>query len=112
MRESAPRLDAHDPVPGAFGGRGSSGPSSLRRDLLLRLRLDGPPSTNTNLLLWKPGTVHVNDLRTQRLRAAESIKRGPNQRIAYRVPSRGWYYVEVKLTTPGFGRYTLSITRA
>jgi subtilisin family serine protease len=77
----------------------------------LRLRLDGPPSTNTNLLLWKPGTVHVNDLRTQRLRAAESIKGGPNQRIAYRVPSRGWYYVEVKLTTPGFGGYTLSITR-
>jgi subtilisin family serine protease len=77
----------------------------------LRLRLAGPPSTTTNLLLWKPETVHVNDLRTQRLRAAQSIKRGPNQGIAYRVPSRGWYYVEVKLTTPGFGRYTLSISR-
>jgi subtilisin family serine protease len=77
----------------------------------LRLRLNGPPSTNTNLLLWKPGTVHVNDLRKQRLRAAQSIKPGPRQGIAYRVPTSGWYYVEVKLPTPGFGEYTLSISR-
>jgi hypothetical protein len=45
------------------------------------------------------------------MRVAQSTKRGPNQRIAYRVPSRGWYYVEVKLTAPGFGRYALSISR-
>jgi subtilisin family serine protease len=77
----------------------------------LRLHLDGPPATNTDLLLWKPGTVHVNDLRAQRLRAAQSIRRGPTQQIAYRVPKTGWYYVEAKLPTPGFGRYTLSIAR-
>jgi subtilisin family serine protease len=78
----------------------------------LRLRLSAARGMNTNLLLWKPGTVHVNDLRRQRLRIAQSIKRGPTQRIAYRVAKTGWYYVEAKLTTPGFGRYALSITRA
>jgi subtilisin family serine protease len=77
----------------------------------LRLHLAGPPGTNTNLLLWKPGTVHVNDLRKQGLRAAQSLKRGPVQQIAYRVRKRGWYYVQVKLTAPGFGRYTLSLAR-
>jgi subtilisin family serine protease len=77
----------------------------------LRLRVDTSAGMNTNLLLWRPGTVSVNDLRRQSMRVAQSIKRGPNQRIAYRVPSRGWYYVEVKLTAPGFGRYALSISR-
>ncbi len=77
----------------------------------LRLRLHGSAGMNTNLLLWRPGTVHVNDLRKQRLRAAQSVKRGPNQAIAYRVPKSGWYYVEVKQPVPGFGRYALTITR-
>ena len=77
----------------------------------LRLRVDGPPSTHTELLLWKPGTVHVNDLRKQRLRAAQSIKPGATQTIAYRVRKTGWYYVELKLASRGFGQYTLSIAR-
>ncbi len=77
----------------------------------LRLRVDGPPPTHTELLLWKPGTVHVNDLRTQRLRVAQSIKPGATQRITYRVRKTGWYYVELKLASRGFGQYTLSIAR-
>jgi hypothetical protein len=77
----------------------------------LRVRLTATAGMKTNLLLWRPGTVHVNDIRKQRLRIAESVKRGPTQAIAYRVAKTGWYYVEAKLTAPGFGRYTLSITR-
>jgi hypothetical protein len=62
-------------------------------------------------LLWKPGTVHVNDLHTQRLRAAEAIGPGASKRITYRVPKSGWYYIQVKLESRGFGAYSLSIAR-
>ena len=78
---------------------------------LLRLRLVGPPGTTTNLLLWKPGTKSVNELRGQRLRAAQSISPGSTHKLTYRVRATGWYYVEVKLATKGFGAYTLALTR-
>jgi hypothetical protein len=55
--------------------------------------------------------VHINDLRKQRLRAAQAIGDGASKRIVYRVPKTGWYYVEVKLETHGFGPYSLSIAR-
>ena len=77
----------------------------------LQLRVHGPQGSDTDLLLWKPGTVHVNDLRAQRKRAAQAIGAGASKRIAYRVPKTGWYDVEVKLETHGFGSYSLSITR-
>jgi hypothetical protein len=77
----------------------------------LRLRVNGPSGSDTDLLLWKPGTVHVNDLRRQNMRAAQAIGPGASKGIAYRVRKTGWYYVEVKLQTRGFGAYSLSITR-
>jgi subtilisin family serine protease len=77
----------------------------------LQLRVRGPQGSDTDLLLWKPGTVHINDLRKQRLRAAQAIGDGASKRIVYRVPKTGWYYVEVKLETRGFGPYSLSIGR-
>jgi subtilisin family serine protease len=83
----------------------------LVKGQLLRLGLAGPPGVTTNLLLWKPGTKSVNDLRGQSLRAAQSISPGSNHKLSYRVRASGWYYVEVKLTTKGFGAYTLTLTR-
>jgi hypothetical protein len=77
----------------------------------LQLRVRGPQGSDTDLLLWKPGTVHINDLRKQRLRAAQAIGGGATKRIVYRVPKTGWYYAEVKLETRGFGQYSLSIAR-
>jgi len=44
MREPAPPTAVHDPAASAGGQGIGSGPSSLRRHLLLRLRLDGPSS--------------------------------------------------------------------
>jgi hypothetical protein len=53
----------------------------------------------------------VNDLRGQNLRAAQSISPGATHKLSYRARVTGWYYVEVKLTTKGFGAYTLTLTR-
>jgi subtilisin family serine protease len=77
----------------------------------IRLVLNGPEGSTSNLLLWKPGTKHVNDLRAQHLRAAQAVGPGPSHAIGYKVPASGWYYAEVKLTARGFGPYELTITR-
>jgi Subtilase family len=84
----------------------------LRKGQRLRLRLDGPEDANSNLLLWRPGTKRVGDLRTQHLRAAQAIGPGASHKLRYRVRAKGWYYIQVKLTTRGFGPYKLSITRS
>jgi len=83
----------------------------LRKGQRLRLALDGPEGANSNLLLWKPGTKRVGDLRTQNRRAAQSIGPGAAHELGYRVPAKGWYYIEVKLATRGAGPYGLTIKR-
>ena len=83
----------------------------LNKGQRLRLVLNGPPGTTSHLLLWKPGTKSVNDLRHQSLRAAQSLGSGASHKLAYRVRTSGWYYIEVKLASKGFGAYTLSVTR-
>ena len=78
----------------------------------LTARLTGGWSgANVNLVLWKPGTKRVQDLRSQRLRAAASVSPGAKQRIAFTAPGRGWYYLEVKVTSPGFGPYSLQLSK-
>ena len=77
----------------------------------LKLGLDGPAGATSNLLLWKPGTKSVNDLRRQNLRAAQSIGAGAVHKVAYRVRASGWYYIEAKIVSKSFGAYTLRIAR-
>ena len=71
----------------------------------------GWTGANLDLVLWKPGTKRVNDLRAQKLRAAQSAVPGSTQRVTFKAPGRGWYYLEVKDASPGFGSYTLSFTK-
>ncbi len=78
----------------------------------LKLTLDGPAGATSNLLLWKPGTKSINDLRKQNFRVAQSISPGSSHRLGYRAPKKGWYYVEVKLVTRGSGPYELTLTRS
>ncbi len=69
------------------------------------------PGASVDLILWKPGTQRVDDLRTQALRAAQSIGPGSVRHVSFKAPSRGWYYVEVKVTSPGSGPYTLTLDK-
>ena len=67
---------------------------------------------NVGLVLWKPGTTHVDGVQAQpQLRVAQSVATGAVQQLTYRSKVRGWYYVEVKAATPGSGPYTLTITK-
>ncbi len=83
----------------------------LRKHEKVRLTLEGPAGANSNLLLWRPGTKRVGDFRAQSLRAAQAIGPGSSHRLAYRATQSGWYYVEAKLATRGFGPYELTINR-
>ena len=76
-------------------------------------RLTGPAGTDTNLVLWKPGTQRVEGLSAQLQgnRATQSAGSGPDERFTYRAQAGGWYYLEVKLATPGAGVYTLRYSK-
>lgn len=62
------------------------------------------------LALWKPGTRQV-DVHAATQRAAQSAGRGARQQLAFTAPSRGWYYVEVRVASAGFGPYTLTLAK-
>jgi subtilase family protein len=83
----------------------------LKKNQKVKLTLNGPEGSPSNLLLWKPGTKRVNDLRAQHFRAAQAIGPGPRHGIGYKARATGWYYAEVKLTARGFGPYELTIAR-
>lgn len=86
----------------------------LRRGQYLAAALRGPAGTNTNLVLWKPGTEQVEGRSAAELaqRATASLRAGANQHVLYRARADGWYYLEVKLVTPGFGPYMLSFSKS
>ena len=79
----------------------------------LAVSLHGPGIKGLQLVLWKPGTQHVNG--TPQLLAAhrvlQSLRAGPNQSFQYRAATSGWYDVEVKETSPGAGPYTLRVVK-
>jgi subtilisin family serine protease len=70
--------------------------------------LKGPIGANSNLFLWKPGTQRIGGKSAERrLLAAQSKSPGSIERIRLNVTRKGWYYLVVKVSTPGSGRYTL-----
>lgn len=74
--------------------------------------LRGPGGHDSNLLLWKPGTTEVEDPAMQKRRAAQSLKPGSLESIrSYRAPVAGWYFLEVKISSPGSGTYVLGFTK-
>ena len=71
-------------------------------------RLRGPAGSNLNLFLWKPGTQSVGGSAVdQRFLAAQSRTPGSLDKLRVRVRRGGWYYLVVKIDSPGSGGYTL-----
>jgi hypothetical protein len=75
--------------------------------------LRGPGLRGLQLVLWKPGTAHVDGkpglLKSHRLFQSRHV--GPYQSLGYRATLSGWYDVEVHLTSPGAGAYALRISK-
>jgi hypothetical protein len=84
----------------------------LRKGQTIAASVHGPPSARLNLVLWRPGTVKVEglsfDLQSRRL--AQSVRGGRTEHFLHRAAQAGWYYVELKMPTPGVGQYTLHIS--
>ena len=85
----------------------------LLRGHRISASLRGLSDTNLDLVLWKPGTRTVAGLSAtlQNRRAVYSAHAGPNERFSYKARKAGWYYVEVKIANPGYGPYTLRLTK-
>lgn len=76
------------------------------RRLVARLR--GPGGANSDLFLWKPGTQRIGGRSVDRqLLAAQSKSPGSRETIRLNVSRGGWYYLVVKVTSPGAGSYVL-----
>jgi subtilisin family serine protease len=73
--------------------------------------LIGPPRTDVNLVLWRPGTREVDDLRLQRMRVRQSARPGPREYLAYRAKRTGLYYLQVKMASAGSGSYRLTVVK-
>ena len=84
----------------------------LRRGQPVFASVRGPAGTDTNLILWQPGTKHVDDLASLQLVARQSARAGPNENLSYRAPKTGVYYVQVKLGSRGAGKYRLAVVKA
>lgn len=83
----------------------------LRRGQHVYVSVRGPAGTDTNLILWRPGTKRVDDLGSLRLVARQSARPGPREYLAYRAAKAGRHYVQVKLGSRGAGKYTLVIVK-
>jgi subtilisin family serine protease len=88
----------------------------LRKGQTVAVSLRGPARTDTNLILWRPGTRQVEPRNLspalQTRRVTQSVHVGPNEHFLHRARQEGWYYVEVKLSTPGAGQYRLHISKS
>jgi hypothetical protein len=77
----------------------------LQAGELLNVHLTSPPGLQ--LELWQPTTVHVDLPASKNLLIATSM----SNRIRFRTPRTGFYYVEVKAASPSFSAYTLTLAK-
>jgi len=84
----------------------------LKRGQRLRLRLFGENGDEIALVVWRPGTRRLGDIRYPSSRwVARSEVPGSHDRLRFRARRAGSYYVQVKMTEPGTGIYTLRLIR-
>jgi hypothetical protein len=83
----------------------------LERGQRLFVSVVGPRGADVNLVLWRPGTKAVEDLRRQDLRARQSARPGSSEHVAYRAPRAGVYFAHVKMATANAGRYRLTLVK-
>ncbi|HZG36462.1 MAG TPA: S8 family serine peptidase [Gaiellaceae bacterium] len=81
----------------------------LVRGQALFASLRGTAGTNAELVLREPGGEWRVDGKARAIRRA--ARPGPDQYLAYRAQRTGWHFVQVRLGTPGAGRYGLALVK-
>jgi subtilisin family serine protease len=69
-------------------------------------------NATVGVTLWKPGTKTVLKGRRAKWRVAQSAHAGRTEALTYRAQQAGWYYVELQVTKPGAGRYSVRLTKS
>jgi subtilisin family serine protease len=67
------------------------------------------PNASVGLTLWAPGT---RSLHGRKGRVAWTARPGNTQRLSYQALHTGWYYVRLRVTRHGGGRYALDLTKS
>jgi subtilisin family serine protease len=84
----------------------------LSRGQLLHARLQAAwNNAAVAVTLWKPSTQTVLKGRRAKWRAAQSVHAGRTETLTYRARQAGWYYVELQVTKPGAGRYSVRLAK-
>jgi subtilisin family serine protease len=85
----------------------------VRKGRRLRLRLKGLNGirSDLNLAVWRPGTRRVDHHRSVHQLVSHKGGPGASERLVFRAPRTGLYYVQVKISTPGAGQYQLKLAR-
>jgi Subtilase family len=85
----------------------------LRKGQRLRVGLKGvgKAGPDLNLAIWLPGTRRVDHQRSVAQLAGYSNRPGASERLVHRAAKAGFYYVQVKISTPGAGSYVLTLRR-
>ena len=63
------------------------------------------------LSFWRPGKHGLHKGRLGSWRVAQSAQVGKMQRLSYRAPQAGWYYVQVRASHGATGRYSLRLRK-
>jgi hypothetical protein len=79
----------------------------LQKKQLVVAQLTAGAGPGFELELWKPRTVHVDRAASLQNLATEST----TKHLRFTAPARGWYYLEVKASSPGTAPYALAITK-
>ncbi|MGH3080992.1 MAG: S8 family peptidase [Gaiellaceae bacterium] len=84
----------------------------LKKGERLSAALYGQKGLDVNLVLWNPGTRGLDDVRALSGRWVDkSDSPGWIEKLAYRAHRAGRYFVQVKISDPGAGPYTLLLVR-
>ncbi|GIU93561.1 MAG: hypothetical protein KatS3mg012_0018 [Gaiellaceae bacterium] len=75
------------------------------------VRAPGAP-VDLSLALWRPQARSIEGVDSVRFRAALSTRPGARQYLAYRASERGIHFVQVRIASPGFARYRLTLVKS
>jgi subtilisin family serine protease len=85
----------------------------LRQGQSVYVGLTGPVvGADLNLALWLPGARSIGSARDLRHRARVSARAGSRQYFSYRARTAGSHFVQVRMASPGFARYRLTIVKS
>jgi subtilisin family serine protease len=84
----------------------------LKKGQPVYIGLTGPATNfDISLAFWRPGARSIYSSRDLRFRAKVSARSGSRQYLSYRATSAGRHYVQVRMSSPGWARYRLTVIK-